>query len=76
MSVFDVTKGDATVEEIHWNGDSDFNLIQVDNGVTIKDSGSYDIHMNNSPLVQDAIEAENLIKALQKAIDLKWFQGF
>jgi hypothetical protein len=73
MNVFDVTKGEVNVKEIHWNGDSDFNLIQTDRGVTIKDSGAYDIHMNNAPLVEGVEEAENLIKALQKAIDLGWF---
>jgi hypothetical protein len=74
MSVFDVTKNAEAVNQIKWCGDNDFNLVRRSDftGVSIHRDG-VDCLNNGATLLADATEAENLIKALQKAIDLDWF---
>ena len=73
MSTFDVTKPENQVTEIMWNGDQDFNLLSVPDGVTINSEGIKEMEDAGTTLCQDVNEAEHLIKALQKAIDLGWF---
>jgi hypothetical protein len=74
MSVLDITKDVIVVDQIKWCGDSDFNLVRCSDftEVSIHREGVDCLH-GGSALLADAEEAENLIKALQKAIDLGWF---
>ena len=73
MSVFDVTKDNAQeIEEIQWCGAEEWNIIQratISGGVAFKD---IKISQYDHSLVTDKEQAENLIKALQKAIELGW----
>lgn len=71
MSVFDVTK-DSTqeIEEISWCVSAEWNIIQDDHyGISFRDIS---LGLGNYRLVSDKEQAENLIKALQKAIELGW----
>lgn len=71
MSVFDVTK-EATqeIEEISWCVSAEWNIIQDDHyGISFRDIS---LGSGNYSLVSDKEQAENLIKALQKAIELGW----
>ena len=71
MSVFDVTK-DSTqeIEEISWCVSAEWNIIQDDRyGISFRDIS---LGLGNYSLVSDKEQAENLIKALQKAIELGW----
>ena len=70
MSVFDVTKDNVQeIEEIQWCVSEEWNIIKDKHGgVSFRDiplDGEYS-------LVSDKEQAENLIKALQKAIELGW----
>ena len=73
MSVFDVTKDNLQeIEEIQWCGVEEWNIIQQKDslgGVYFK---GIEISQYNHGLVNDKEQAENLIKALQKAIELGW----
>lgn len=76
MSVFDVTVSEEEVTEIKWSESEsdDYNLIPSKPGeVTINDSGLNDLLNGGENLIVSVGEAENLIKAIQKAIDLGWF---
>ena len=71
MSQFDVTK-DSTqeIEEISWCVSAEWNIIQDDHyGISFRDIS---LGLGNYSLVSDKEQAENLIKALQKAIELGW----
>jgi hypothetical protein len=75
MSTFDVTKGEQeAITEIQWSHDDDYNLVKSRNEVTIKTQGCHDMAVDGTAMITDVEEAENLIKAIQKAIDLGWFQ--
>lgn len=77
MSVFDVTKDKVQeIEEIQWCEFEDWNIIKrkgISSEVAFKDikitQNSYD-----RSLVTNKEQAENLIKALQKAIELDWLE--
>lgn len=77
MSVFDVTKDDVQeIDEIQWCEFEDWNIIKrkgISSEVAFKDikitQNSYD-----RSLVTNKEQAENLIKALQKAIELDWLE--
>ena len=77
MSVFDVTKDNVQeIEEIQWCEFEDWNIIKrkgISSEVAFKDikitQNSYD-----RSLVANKEQAENLIKALQKAIELDWLE--
>ena len=77
MSVFDVTKDKVQeIEEIQWCEFEDWNIIKlkgISSEVAFKcikiTQNSYD-----RSLVTDKEQAENLIKALQKAIELDWLE--
>ena len=77
MSVFDVTKDKVQdIEEIQWCEFEDWNIIKrkgISSEVAFKGikitQNSYDRN-----LVTDKEQAENLIKALQKAIELDWLE--
>ncbi len=82
MSIYNVnaTKPEA-ITEIRWSTEAaddnqDFNLVQCtrSNRVTIKEVGIRSIADGDSALCETAEEAESLMKALQKAIDLGWFK--
>ena len=77
MSVFDVTKDSVQeIEEIQWCEFEDWNIIKLKGissevafkGIKITQN-SYD-----RSLVTNKEQAENLIKALQKAIELDWLE--
>ena len=77
MSVFDVTKDNVQeIEEIQWCEFEDWNIIKLKGissevafkGIKITQN-SYD-----RSLVTNKEQAENLIKALQKAIELDWLE--
>jgi hypothetical protein len=74
MSVHNVAQDQQEISKIRWNDDSDYDLIKHRSGVTLAAAGVHDMHEYDSCLIDDAVEAENLIKALQKAIDLGWFE--
>ena len=77
MSVFDVTKDKVQeIEEIQWCEFEDWNIIKqksISSEVAFKGikmtQNSYD-----RSLVTDKEQAENLIKALKKAIELGWLE--
>ena len=77
MSVFDVTKDDVQeIDEIQWCEFEDWNIIKrkgISSEVAFKGikitQNSYDRN-----LVTNKEQAENLIKALQKAIELDWLE--
>ena len=77
MSVFDVTKDDVQeIKEIQWCEFEDWNIIKrkgISSEVAFKGikitQNSYD-----RSLVTNKEQAENLIKALQKAIELDWLE--
>ena len=77
MSVFDVTKNHIKeIEEIQWCEFEDWNIIKrkgISSEVAFKGikitQNSYD-----RSLVTDKEQAENLIKALQKAVELGWLE--
>lgn len=56
------------IDEIAWTNNDYWNLIDSEEGVFFKNITIE----NNSALVSNKTEAENLIKALQKAIELGW----
>lgn len=76
MSVFDVTVSEEEVTEIKWcDNDGSLNLVRSHLGeMTIKEGGLAGMLHDRIPLLQSVPEAENLIKAIQKAIDLGWFK--
>ena len=70
MSVFDVTKETTReIEEIQWCVSEEWNIIKDEHsGISFRD-----ISLESEySLVSDKEQAENLIKALQKAIELGW----
>jgi hypothetical protein len=73
--IFDVTKNHEEPEEIKWCAPSGYNLIRNEGrnlGIRISKEGLTDMFEHNTSFVTNAEEAENLIKALRKAIDLGW----
>lgn len=70
---------EAEIVEIRWTteamaSDDTYNLIPRRGGkVTIKDGFAREILDEDANLCENAVEAERLIKGLQKAIDLGWF---
>lgn len=74
MAVLDITKKAEAIDEIRWCDDEDFNLSKDGvRGVKLKDSGHTMLHSVHGSLLDNVEEVENLIKALQKTIDLGWF---
>lgn len=78
MTVLNVT-GEPTppITEIRWSSeaqpeDNDYNLVQNGTSVTIKDAGLRNMVNRNANLCETKQEALNLIKALEKAIELGW----
>lgn len=70
MSVFDVTKDTIQkIDEIQWNDNSQWNLVIRQSHIHFK---GLSIGEMTWPLVSTKVEAEDLIKALQKAIELGW----
>jgi hypothetical protein len=79
MTIFDVNKEQQQpTTEIRWSTEADtsdqcFNLIKGrDHGITLHEEGLENIFEGNSMLCENKDEAESLIKALQKAIELGW----
>jgi hypothetical protein len=72
IEVFDVTKDSKEPEEIKWCSPSGYNLIKYSPGIGIGNEGLTDMFEHSTPFVTSTEEAENLIKALRKAIDLGW----
>lgn len=73
MSVFDFTK-DTTqkIEEISWCVSAEWNIIQDEYyGISFRDIS---LGVGDYSLVSNKEQAENLIKALQKAIELGWLE--
>ena len=73
MSVFDVTK-DTTqkIEEIKWCVSAEWNIIQDEHyGISFRDIS---LGSEDYSLVFNKEQAENLIKELQKAIELGWLE--
>ena len=71
MLIFDVTK-DTTqkIEEIKWCVSEEWNIIQDEHyGISFRDIF---LGLGDYSLVSDKEQAENLIKALQKAIEIGW----
>ena len=75
MSVFDVAKDNVQeIEEIKWCEAEDWNIVQretVSGGIAFK---NIKISQYGHSLVTGKTQAENLIKALQKAIELGWLE--
>ena len=71
MSVFDVAKDNVQeIEEIKWCVSAEWNIIQDEcYGISFRDIS---LGLEDYSLVSDKEQAENLIKALQKAIELGW----
>ena len=69
MSVFDVTKETTQeIEEIQWCVSEEWNIIKDEHsGISFRD-----ISLEGYSLVSNKEQAENLIKALQKAVELGW----
>ena len=67
MSEFDVRKSKEEVTAINWNEDGNLRLVPV--------SGEHVCFAGDSlECIADAEEARNLIKALEKAIELEWLK--
>jgi hypothetical protein len=79
MSIIDINnQEEEVITEIRWStsaseGDNNYNLIRDKSSVTLRQEGLDEIAAGDCNLCENASEAEALIKALQKAIDLGWF---
>jgi hypothetical protein len=82
VSIFDVTKPEQeAITEIRWateagSDDQAYNLVRSksQSAVTLKKEALMELAAEDSSLCENVSEAEGLIKALQKAIDLGWFK--
>lgn len=77
MTVFDVTQDQdqGQVTKLAWCNNSRFNLVRataVDGGICIMQPLLRSLSESDQPYIATRENAENYIKALQKALDLGW----
>ncbi len=66
-----VEETQGKIDEIQWRDDTDYSLIQADNGIVIPRAGAQEV-VDGHYFIDSVEEAESLIRAIQKAIELKW----
>lgn len=74
MTTLDITQGEHVVDEIKWCDSTGYNLVREGKEVTICELGVDAMSEDKVSLIGNAEEAENLIKAIQKSIDLGWYE--
>ena len=76
MAVFDVTKEQPQeIDRVRWCGSDVWDLVYNTEGIFFSEAEIRFKHTSTGfPLVETKGEAENLIKALQKAIELGWVE--
>lgn len=76
MAVFDVTtEQQQEIDKIKWCCTDVWDLVYNDEGIYFYEAELRFKHVPTGfPLVETKEEAENLIKALQKAIELGWVE--
>ena len=75
MAVFDVTTGQQGIDRIRWGCSTSWDLVYRERSIFFDELKIKFEHFPVSyALVETKEEAENLIKALQKAIELGWVE--
>jgi len=73
MSIFDVTTEQKNISELQWCTNGEYNLTKTREGVGLKPLCAQWLK-DGTNFLSTKKNAENLIKALQKAIDLGWIK--